>query len=434
MPHLLCLLAALAQAPAAPEPLTLERTIELALSRNERSQIAGAQKDAADGRLAQARAFFFPSLSVSGAYLRRAYNVVRDVGGTQVTVTQSNALNGSAVLNWTLFDARLIPLYRAASADQRATRLEAADARRRLAFEAAQAYLQTLGYDLVDEAARRRVALTQQNLADAQARKDAGLASSNDVTRSALALATAQREAANATGMAKVAHLNLALLLDLPPAQIAGLSPPATLLEAAKAQPETIDAGALAQAGRARLDVQALGERSTQSDALAQEPLLRTVPVIGLVAQGSLTNEAGFSGRPWAAYVGLNFSWVLFDGGNRYGVRDERAANARIAALNARLKERGVAVEVENALVSLSASRASEAQGEVAVDAAKLNAQETSALYRQGLATALQQADAAQSQFEAEVALVQGRYTVLLSLLGLRAALGVDPLGREVQP
>lgn len=434
MPHLLCLLAALAQSPAASEPLTLERTLELALSRNERSQIAGAQRDAADGRLAQARAFFFPSLSVSGNYLRRAYEVVRDVGGTQVTVQQYNALNGSAVLGWTLFDARLIPLYRAASADQRATRLEAADARRRLGFEAAQAYLQTLGYDLVDEAARRRVELTQQNLADAKARKDAGLASSNDVTRSALALATAQREAANAAGMAKSAHLNLALLLDVPPGQISGLTPPASLLEAAKAQPDAVDRGTFERAAQARLDVQALDERATQARALSQEPLLRAIPTIGLTAQASLTNEAGLSGRPWAASVGLNVTWALFDGGNRYGVHHEREANARIAALNARLKERGVLVEVENALVSLSSSRAAEAQGEVAVDAAKLNAQETGALYRQGLATALQQADAAQSQFEAEVALVQGRYNVLLSLLGLRAALGVDPLGQEVQP
>lgn len=434
MPHLLCLLAALAQAPAAPEPLTLERAIELALSRNERSQIAGAQNDAADGRLEQARAFFFPSLTVSGNFNRRAYEVVRDVGGTQVTVQQYNALNGSAVLGWTLFDARLIPLYRASSADQRATRLDASDARRRLAFEAALAYLVTLGEALVNEAAQRRVELSRQNLADAKARRDAGLASSNDVTRSTLALATAERDAATAAGTAKLARLNLGFLLDLPTEQVVGLTPPATLVDAVSAQSESLDRATLEQVGRSRLDVQALGERAAQADALAHEPILRAVPVVGLTAQGSLTNESGFSGRPWSAYVGLNFTWALFDGGARYGVHDERAANARIAALNARLKERGVIVEVENALVALSSARAYEVQARVALDAARLNAQEVSARYRQGLATAFEQSDATLQQFEAEASMVKGGYGVLQSMLEVRLALGVDPLGREVQP
>lgn len=431
---LLCVLAVLAQAPAGADPLTLERAIEQALARNERAAIAGAQAEAADGRLAQARAFFFPSLSVSGQYTRRAFEVVRDVGGTTVTVQQYNALGANAVLRWTLFDARLIPLYRAASADQRAAKLETAETRRRLGFEAAQAFLQTLGYELVEEAARRRVELTEKNLADAKARREAGLASSNDVTRNALALATAQRAAVNANGLARSARLNLGLLLDLPPEQLGGLTAPKSLFDAAKAQPDTVDGATLERAPQVRLDVQAAGERTLQADALAQEPLLRLVPVLGLTAQGRLTNETGLAGRPWDASIGVDLSWALFDGGNRYGVRDERTANARAAALNARLKERSVVVEVENALVALSASRASEAQAVVAVDAAKQNAQEIAELYRQGLATALQQADAAQSQFEAEVALVQERYGVLASLLGLRAALGVDPLGREVQP
>ncbi|MEW5739459.1 MAG: TolC family protein [Myxococcota bacterium] len=433
MPVLVCVLAVLAQAPAA-EPLSLERALELALARNERAQIAGQQLAAADGRLTQARAFFFPSLTASGQYTRRAYEVTRTVSGQDVTVLQFNALSAAAVLRWSLFDARNIANYQAASADQRATRFEAAEARRRLSFEAAQAFLLTLGYELVHEAAKRRVALAEANLADAKARKGAGLASSNDVTRSTLELATARRAEANAGGLRQTARLNLALLLDLEPSQLGPLEAPTAMFEVAKAQPDSVDRAAIDQARAARLDVKGLSERKAQAEALAREPLLRLVPVLGFTGQGTLTNETGLAGRPWAASIGIDLTWALFDGGNRYGARDERAANARIAALNERLNERSVAIEVQNALVALAASRASEAQAGVEVDASRLNAQETSALYRQGLATALQQADAVQSQFEAEVALVQERYAVLLSLLGLRAALGVDPLGREVQP
>jgi outer membrane protein TolC len=435
MSSLACVLALLAQAPAV-EALSLEQAMELALSRNERAQIAGAQNDAAAGRLVQARAFFFPSLTATGAFTRRAYDVTRtdQTTGQTTVLSRVEAFNGLGLLRWVLLDARGIALYQAAQADQRATRLEAAESRRRLAFEAAQAFLLTLGFELVEEAAHRRVALAEANLADAKARKGAGLASSNDVTRNTLAVATARRSEANAVGVARSARLNLALLLDLEPSRLGTLVPPTGLFEVAQAQPDTVDPKALQDARAVRLDVQGLGERKSQAEALAREPLLRLVPVLGLTGQATLTNETGFQGKPWAASVGVDLTWALFDGGNRYGVRDERTANARIVALNERLKERSVAIEVESALVILSTARSSATQAAVEVDAAKLSAQETSELYRQGLATALQQADAVQSQFEAEVALVQARYAVLMGLLDLRTALGVDPLGREVQP
>jgi len=56
---------------------------------------------------------------------------------------------------------------------------------------------------------------------------------------------------------------------------------------------------------------------------------------------------------------------------------------------------------------------------------------ETAELYRQGLSTALQAADANVSLFEAEVTLVQERYGLAIAFLNLEAALGLDPFGKE---
>ncbi|MCJ7485987.1 MAG: TolC family protein, partial [Candidatus Aminicenantes bacterium] len=52
-------------------------------------------------------------------------------------------------------------------------------------------------------------------------------------------------------------------------------------------------------------------------------------------------------------------------------------------------------------------------------------------LYRQGLASALEVADANVSLFEAEVGLVQERYGLGVAFLNLEAALGLDPFGKE---
>ena len=81
--------------------------------------------------------------------------------------------------------------------------------------------------------------------------------------------------------------------------------------------------------------------------------------------------------------------------------------------------------------MSLANQRASLKQATVAYEVARKNAAETTELYRQGLASALQVADANVSLFEAEVAFVQERYGLGVAFLNLEAALGLDPFGKE---
>jgi outer membrane protein TolC len=92
---------------------------------------------------------------------------------------------------------------------------------------------------------------------------------------------------------------------------------------------------------------------------------------------------------------------------------------------------RRVELDVRDALVSLTNQQASLKQATVAYDVAKRNAAQIAELYRQGLATVLQVADANVSLFEAEVELVKERYGLVIAYLNLEAALGLDPFGKE---
>jgi outer membrane protein TolC len=83
-------------------------------------------------------------------------------------------------------------------------------------------------------------------------------------------------------------------------------------------------------------------------------------------------------------------------------------------------------VELRNAQAALK-------QSELATEQARKNAEETAILYRQGLSTALAVSDAALRLFEAEVSLARTRYSLGVALLDLRAAVGLDPLGKEPQ-
>ena len=194
--------------------LTLEQAVELALSRNERAGLADATARAADARVAKARSFFFPDLTFSGTYTRRAYESTRQDANGIVAVQKHNAFLGSATLALAIFDARSIPLYRQAAHERDATHFSAAESKRILAFEAADAFLTTLGLHQVSAAADQRLEFARKSLADARARFEAQLVGSNDVTKAELEAATAERERARASGDARTARLQLGYLLD----------------------------------------------------------------------------------------------------------------------------------------------------------------------------------------------------------------------------
>jgi len=81
----------------------------------------------------------------------------------------------------------------------------------------------------------------------------------------------------------------------------------------------------------------------------------------------------------------------------------------------------------------LSSQQASLKQAEVALEYARKNAAEIAQLYRQGLSSALQVADANVQLYDAEVQFVRQRYGLAIAYLNLEAAQGLDPFGKEPQ-
>jgi outer membrane protein TolC len=422
------LVAPPARAEEPPEPLTLERAVQLATERNERVLAARERAQAAEARVARARSFFFPELAATGTYTRRYQEVVRQVAGQDVVIQRQNALGAVATARMALFDLRGIFLYQAASLEEQAAGLEAVEVRRRIGFEAAGAYLATLGSQEVAESAARRLAYTRQVLEDARARAAAGLAGSNDVTRAELELATAEAQLTQASAQAESSRLQLGFLLVAPNPGL--LSPPQELLATATRPAESFDPLAL-QALERRPDLLATKLRVQALEANAREPLARLVPSLGASAVYRLTNEAGFLGRPFDIQAGLDLTWTFFDGGERYAERRERLALARAAGLDLTAQVRQVDVAMEQAQVNLQASQAALRQSEAAVQAARRNAEEAQILYRQGLTTALVVADASLRLFEAEVALARAAFALGTSLLELRGVVGLDALGKE---
>ena len=417
-------------AAAQDDPLTLDEAVKLALERNERAKSTWEEVVAANARLAQARSFFLPSITSTSTYTRRAYETRRVVGETEVIIQRYNALSETLALSQTLFDARSLTSLAAIRARRDADVASAAESRRQLAFEVSQAFLATLGTTQVREASARRFTFAGQNLEAAKARFAAGLASVNDVTRAELEYATAEVGLTQVKGQVETSTLQLGHLLDAPEDVRGPLVVPEFLIEAASAEAADSE-GLVEEALARRLDVGSLRSLASAQRSLSRLPMLGWLPSLSASGRYSLTNEASFNNRNWNWSIGATLSWSLFDGGARFGQSKEQMALARMADLDLQAATRKVDVEVREALVSLSSQRASLRQATVAHEVAKKNAAETTELYRQGLASALEVADANVSLFEAEVALVQERYGLGVAFLNLEAALGLDPFGKE---
>lgn len=395
-------------------PLTLERVVELAVTRNERAAVAETTVEAAEARLRRARSIILPQVNVTGQYRNDT------AADTRIT------LSAAALLTQPLFDARAFPLMRFARGLRDASRLSATDAKRLLAFDAADAFIVTLSFEQVLRAAQQRREFARTSLEDTRARFEAGLVSSNDVTRAELEMATAERGVAQATGTVQTAHLELENLLN---AEVnVPLQVPVDLLQAA-AQLSSVETPLIAEAQSRRSDILAARAELGALRAFADEPSARFIPSILLNAQTRNINEGSISNRNNDSFVGVTLNWPILDAGVRGAERAERTANARGAELKLDLALRGVERQIRTASVALRSEQAALREAEAAVRAARKNADETNELYRQGLASALELADANQRRFEAEVAEVSARYRMAQAYLALREARGVGPVG-----
>jgi len=410
--------------------LSLDEAVKLALERNERALATREDVRAANARVDRARSFFLPTITTTGVYQRRAYEVKRLVGDTEVVIQRFNGFSNAFGLNLTLFDARSLAGLSAVRAQRNANVAAATESRRQLAFEVSQAFLTTLGTAQVQEASNRRLAFAGQSLEAAKARYAAGLTSINDVTRAELEYATAEVGVTQVKGQVETSILQLGYLLDAPDAVRGRLVVPEFLIEAASAEAANSE-GLVEEALARRLDVGSLRWLAASQRTLAKVPMLGWLPSLSASGLYRITNEASFNNRTWNWNVGATLSWTLFDGLARFSDQRERKALAKLADLDVQAATRRVDVEVREALVSLENQRASLKQASVAQDVAKKNAAETAELYRQGLASALEVADANVSLFEAEVALVRERYGLGVAFLNLEAALGLDPFGKE---
>jgi outer membrane protein TolC len=405
---------------AADEGLRLEDAIRLALQNNERAQKAPLRVDIAEGQKDRALTAFLPSLGAAGAGTWRA---TEDKSG------RSTQTSGTVTLTQPLLTPSAFPLYAQASHQLESERWGANQDRRVLAFDTARSFLQVLTAARVAEAAGRRLDRAKANLASAEARVEAQLASTNDATRAQVELATSQREVAQAQGSLAKVYTQLGFLVG-------------RRVEGALAEPEGTTEGAQRFESAAksqvqaaidrRPDVKSAEERTMALRLSAREPLYRLLPSVNAQAQLRLLPDPLPTERAADETVTVNLTWAIFDQGSRYAERKTRLAQAESQALDEKQLRRGVATDVELAIIALRTAREAYRIAGDAVAATRKLTEESEILYKQGLARALEVTTANAQRFDAEVSRASARLSMEQAYLELRFALGLAPVDEEL--
>jgi outer membrane protein TolC len=412
--------AAAVPARAADGTLTLREALDLAARNNEDVGIAEARVVRARAIRREAYSAFLPDLTLTSTYTRRSQEVTREIEGDTVVVQAENALNSAATLDLSLFDARAFPVARSTTRNLEAQEHASAEIRRTLAFDVAETFFAVLSAERLRDAAQRRIQVAEATVSDARIRLDAGLASRNELTRSELELATAQLASTQAQNGVRTTRLALGFLIGADADRPLEEPPPRP---AEPREPEELER----LAEERRPDLRAAVLRAEAARLLAQEPLLRLVPSLGLRGTYRGTNEAGLSGRETDWNVATTLNWSIFDGGAAFAQRAARRAEQREAELVADALRRQIGVDIRDARADLDTAQAALEQAEVRARVADQNAEEVRVRFGEGLATALEQADAAVSAFEAAAELARQRFALAISQFALRRAVGSWP-------
>jgi outer membrane protein TolC len=402
--------------------LRLQDAIQLVLTRNERVRISDLNVVVAEAAVERARTAFLPLLTANAS----------DTLTAAVAAGQPNNVGtGGLVITQPLVNVPSWPLYWQARALADAQHAQNVDDRRVLTFNAAAAFFAVLGAQGILDAAKRQLENARSNLADTQARADAQLTSSNDVTRAQIDLTSAEREAAADAGNCENAYVQLAFIINAP--ALAPLDPPADTLKAAEIPVAGIDDlvhGAVAR----RPDVLSNRHLVAAARDFADEPLLRIVPTLNLQATATGTTNVPTTTHQFNnETVSANLTWTLYDSGVRYADKHSRDAQAEIADLTLKLLVRSVDAQIRSAAALLQSAQTAFSVAYQAMLASQQNVEETAILYRQGLAKAIELVDANDARFTAEVNYADTQYTMEEAYLNLRQALGLDALGTELK-
>lgn len=402
--------------------LTLKEAIALALQQQPNLKSAQAQANAARQGLVQARAAYFPTVSLNyttnDSYQSNAQSITGSGASTTTALTTSTR-DGDVVVSYQLLDSgQRKANEQSARANFKASTFAAEDERQLTIANAANAYYALLRQEALVSVQKANVDRAQATLDMTKEQASKGSLAKKDVYQAEADLANAKvslLDAQNAQGVA-VAELK----------QTLGIASAETIEPVD--HPTTTDVGAplpldnlLQTAYGTRPDVQ----QAVQNVEREKANVRYANAANGLSVSVDTNLSAAFSPSSGnSRAIGLTASLPIFNAGsNRAAVSQARETQKSVEAQLA-AKKLSVAVEVETALRNLQTARASVPAALTAQEAAQINYDAATESRKEGIGTVVDVITAQSQLVEAQTNYVQALYNLYIADVSLQRAVG----------
>jgi outer membrane protein len=351
--------AATAVALAEDGTCDLATCVRLALARAPSVKAAEARIAGAEAAAAGTRSNLGPKLKIDGGVQVWDSELSLNFGGfpglpieipptvirEQVTWSVNLTLAQPLMGLWTIFEAAELQ-----SLGIDAARLEAEGETRRLAQEAAEAWLQAALATRLVEVAEVSLASRENDRNRAKAFVDGGVIVAAELTRAELGVTQARQLLSQARRQEALARARLS--------QLVGRSARPTRIElpALKVVPPVESlAVARQRAIEQRTELQTLQQQLNMASQAVDVEVTQLMPNVNLVAQAQFIGGSELQANQ-QAFVGVTFDWTFWEWGSRYHKMDELRARVREVRERMQQLTEGLQLEVEAAWIAWASS------------------------------------------------------------------------------
>ncbi len=422
----LILATAWAALQAPPPVLTLDDAMRIAEERAFSLQLAESEVEKQRQRVAENRGGLGPRVQLGGTYTRYDREISASAGpGTSFVVQPIDSTRAQATVSLPIdISGNVKRIVDAARASLAASEANLVATKNDLMRDVQRDYLNVLQAQSLVEVAEQDVRNSEEQLADARKRFEAGASARVEVVRFEAQLAQAQADriaTQNAFELSKKAlnnTLGRPIETDFVPAPIE------TLPEFQKSDEELIGT-----AMERRAELEAFRQQLRALGLIAEAEGRGLDPTLGVgVTHSRNFGETGFGGQNHQTIGVVEITWPIFDSGVTQARRRAARQDEKQALIRYEQARLGVSLEVRQAATTLRNAIARLDVAEKRVDLAEESYRLAQVRYRAGEGVQLEVIDAQTELTRARVALIGARYDYLAAYAELRRAIGgIDP-------
>lgn len=422
--------------------LTLEKSIELALSQNPQHQANKEQVSTASAKVKQARSGFLPSLNGQG--LRTVAEKPMELEfpsfipgepPQRVEVDFTRDYQFALSLQLPLFTGgKLSSVYKQAQQNLAFSKESVRQSEFLTVFNTKRAFF---GYLLAKEfvsVAEEAVNVAEENLKNVKNMYEVGMASKMDLLRSEVQLANLQPQLIQAKNNLNLAELGLKTLLGLDLSQEVEIRGELTYEPFEPEVDKCINQALFSRPEVRQMDFQL--KMAGQSLKLARSEYLPTVAIAG--SYNFWADKFNFKEGTWQNYYSVNLALTvpIFNGFRTSAKIGESKAMIRQIELTQKALGEAVKLEVRQAVLLIEEAKKSLLSQEKNIEQAKESLRIAQLNFSEGMATSLDvfAAEAAYSQARTNYAMALYDYSVALAQLEKAVGADIQNLNVNAQP